>query len=170
MNRVIREGDESGMSDNLAVQLTEEELQEMPMVDLGYMILQSKGEPMLYRELLQEVARLKGFSEEEMMRYIAQLYTEINIDGRFVCVGRSLWGLKHWYPTEQTTDSAVAGNIKDDYDDEELDEELYEEEEEALDQDEYGEGVFEEGFDGGDEFPDDAEDTIVDEMDDEESI
>ena len=158
------------MSEDLAAQLTEEELREMPMVDLGYKILQSRGEPMLYRDLLQEVARLKGFSEEEIMRYIAHLYTEINIDGRFVCVGRSLWGLKHWYPTEQTTDSAVAGNIKDDYDDEDLDEELYEEEEEALERDEYGDGVFDDGFDGGDEFPDD-DDTLVDpELDDEDGI
>jgi len=158
------------MSEDLAAQLTEEELREMPMVDLGYKILQSRGEPMLYRELLQEVARLKGFSEEEIMRYIAHLYTEINIDGRFVCVGRSLWGLKHWYPTEQTTDSAVAGNIKDDYDDEDLDEELYEEEEEPLERDEYGDGVFDDGFDGGDEFPDD-DDTLVDpELDDEDGI
>ena len=72
----------SGVSENLAAQLTEEELREMPMVDLVHKILQSKGEPMLYRDLLQEVARLKGFSEEETMRYIAQLYTEIDIDGR----------------------------------------------------------------------------------------
>lgn len=158
----------SGVSENLAAQLTEEELREIPMVDLVHKILQSKGEPMLYRDLLQEVARLKGFSEEETMRYIAQLFTEINIDGRFVCVGRSLWGLKHWYPTEQTTDSAVAGNIKDDFDDEDLDEELYEEEEEALDQDEYGEGAFEDGFDG-DDFPDDEDDTMVNaDMEDEE--
>jgi DNA-directed RNA polymerase subunit delta len=158
----------SGVSENLAAQLTEEELREMPMVDLVHKILQSKGEPMLYRDLLQEVARLKGFSEEETMRYIAQLYTEINIDGRFVCVGRSLWGLKHWYPTEQTTDSAVAGNIKDDFDDEDLDEELYEEEEKALDQDEYGGNAFDDGFDGDDVFPDD-EDTMVNaDMEDEE--
>ena len=76
--------------------------------------------------------------------------------------------MKHWYPTEQTTDSAVAGNIKDDFDDEDLDEELYEEEEEALDQDEYGGNAFDDGFDGDDVFPDD-EDTMVNaDMEDEE--
>jgi DNA-directed RNA polymerase subunit delta len=158
------------MSENLAVQLTDEELREISMVDLVHKILQSKGEPMLYRDLLQEVARLKGFSEEEMMHYIAQLFTEINIDGRFVCVGRSLWGLKIWYPTEQTTDSAVAGNIKDDFDDEELDEELYEEEEE-LSPNGYGEGDFDDGFDGGDEYPDDDEETVMDaDVDEDDNI
>ena len=55
----------SGMSENLAVQLSEEELREIPMVDLVHKILQSKGEPMLYRDLLQEVARLKGFRKKK---------------------------------------------------------------------------------------------------------
>ena len=45
---------------------------------------------------------------------------------------------------------------------------MYEEEEEALDQDEYGEGAFEDGFDG-DDFPDDEDDTMVNaDMEDEE--
>ena len=48
--------------------------------------------------------------------------------------------MKHWYPTEQTTDSAVAGNIKDDLDEEELDEELYEDEEEGRIRTNMGEG------------------------------
>ncbi|MDN4592813.1 DNA-directed RNA polymerase subunit delta [Polycladomyces subterraneus] len=115
--------------------LTPEEIRETAMVDLVYELLYEKGEPMLYRDLFQEVARLKGFTEEEMARYIAQLYTEINIDGRFICVGKSLWGLKKWYPTEQATDSAVQANVKDDFD-EDLEEDLFEEEEDELFDDE----------------------------------
>lgn len=95
-------------------QLTDREVQETAMVDLAFYILKEKGEPILYRELMGEIVKLKGFSEEEKAFYIAQLFTEINIDGRFVCVGKSLWGLKNWYPMEQTTDSAVAQNVKDD--------------------------------------------------------
>lgn len=95
-------------------QLTDREVQETAMVDLAFYILKEKGEPILYRELMEEIVKLKGFSEEEKAFYIAQLFTEINIDGRFVCVGKSLWGLKSWYPMEQTTDSAVAQNVKDD--------------------------------------------------------
>lgn len=100
------------------------------MVDLAYNCLKEKGEPMLYMDILQEVAKLKGFTEQDVERYIAQLYTEINIDGRFVCVGRSLWGLKEWYPIEQSSDSAVAAHLKDDYIDDEEDEELYEHDDE----------------------------------------
>ncbi|PTX62482.1 DNA-directed RNA polymerase subunit delta [Melghirimyces profundicolus] len=117
------------MPENLAEKREEERVREIPMVDHAHHILKEKGEPMLYRQLMEEVAKRKGFSEEETRRLIAQLYTEINIDGRFICIGKSLWGLKRWYPLEQATDSAVAQNVKDDDSDEDLKEEdLFEEE------------------------------------------
>lgn len=118
------------MSGQLAEQLSPDEIRETAMVDLAFHILKEKGEPILYRNLMQEVAELKGFTEEEVQHYIAQLYTEMNIDGRFICVGKSLWGLRGWYPTEQATDSAVAQNVKDDYSDELDEEDLFEGEEE----------------------------------------
>jgi DNA-directed RNA polymerase subunit delta len=101
---------------------------EAAMVDLAYDVLKEKNEPMLYRDIMNGVARRKDFTEEEISKYITQLYTEINIDGRFVCVGRSLWGIRDWYPTEQATDSVVAANVKDDYLGDELEDELYREE------------------------------------------
>lgn len=110
---------------NLA-ELNEEGIRETAMVDIAYHILNEKGEPLLYREIMKEIGRMRGFSEEESQRLIAQLYTEINIDGRFICVGKSLWGLKRWYPLDQTTDSAFAQNVKEDVD--EVEEDLFEEE------------------------------------------
>ncbi|GGA46084.1 DNA-directed RNA polymerase subunit delta [Kroppenstedtia guangzhouensis] len=117
---------------NLA-ELNEEDIRETAMVDIAYHILREKGEPMLYREIMGEVAGLKGFSEEETRSLIAQLYTEINIDGRFICVGKSLWGLKRWYPTEQATDAAVAQNVKED-DSDELEEDPFDEEDPDLEE------------------------------------
>lgn len=107
----------SGLSDKAILEVQREKA----MVDLTYQLLADKGEAMLYRDIVESVSSMKGFTTKEMSQYIAQLYTEINIDGRFVCVGRSLWGLKHWYPLDQTTDSAVAANVKDDDLEEELD-------------------------------------------------
>lgn len=107
--------------------LTEKQ-RETSMVDLTYQLLEEKGEPMLFHQIVEWVASQKGFSSAEKERYKVQLYTEINLDGRFVCMGRSLWGLKHWYPLDQTTDSAVAAHVKDDYVDDDLEEEEHEEE------------------------------------------
>jgi DNA-directed RNA polymerase subunit delta len=108
-----------------------ERIRETAMVDLAYEHLKSVGEPMLYRDILKHVTELKGFTQEDVERYIAQLYTEINIDGRFVCVGRSLWGLKHWYTIEQSTDSAIVANVKED-DDLLDDEDLYDSEDDIF--------------------------------------
>lgn len=98
------------------------------MVDITYKLLEDKGEPMIFMDIMKEVAKRKGLTQSQADELLAQLFTEINIDGRFVCVGRNLWGLKHWFPVEQSSDSAVAANVKDD--DEDLDEEEYEEERE----------------------------------------
>ncbi|MBH8583634.1 DNA-directed RNA polymerase subunit delta [Thermoactinomyces sp. CICC 24226] len=140
------------LSDNLAV----ERVRETAMVDLAYDLLKQKGEAMLYRDIMGEVSSMKGFTKEEAEHYIAQLYTEINIDGRFVCVGRNLWGLREWYPTDQATDSAVAANVKEDDEYHDLDEELFDEEEEELGEIENTEDEFamdeeENEFDDGDE-------------------
>jgi DNA-directed RNA polymerase subunit delta len=151
------------MPQSLAKQFSPEEIRETAMVDLAFHILKEKGEPMQYRNIMEEVARLKGFSDEEIQHYIAQLYTEINIDGRFVCVGKGTWGLKSWYPTEQATDSAVAQNVRDDYLDEDLEEEdLFEDDADFSEESEDGEESYEEDFNG---FENDEE---VDEPEDEE--
>lgn len=104
---------------------------EMPMVDLAYELLKQTEDPVYYRDLMKKIAEIKGFNEETMLSYMAQLYTEINIDGRFICVGPSLWGLKERHTLEQATDAAVAASVRDDdyFDDEEYSEE---EEEDAL--------------------------------------
>lgn len=132
--------------------LTAEKIAETAMVDLAYDLLKDKGEPMLYLDMMNEIAKMKGFSKAEIEQYIAQLYTEVNIDGRFICVGRSLWGIRDWYPTEQATDSAVAANVKDDYLDEDEDE-LFEEDEEIFEENLGDVEVEDEEFDEADEDP-----------------
>lgn len=145
--------------------ISADDLREISMVDLAYDVLKEQGEAMLFRDLLQQIVKLKGFTEEETNHYIAQLYTEINIDGRFVCVGKGLWGLKQWYPIEQATDSAVAANVKDD-----LEEELEEEvlmDEEGLEIDE--EIVDDPDYDGlYDDEIDATDDTEIDELEEDE--
>lgn len=79
-----------------------EDLREMPMVEIAYEILRSANETFYYRDLMQKVAALRGMSEDDIQDSIARLYTDINIDGRFVCVGENVWGLRRWYPVERT--------------------------------------------------------------------
>lgn len=121
------------MSTPFQLKIDPEKVHEIPMVDLAFEILKSANTPFYYRDLMNEVAKIRGLSEDEINQVIAQLYTEINIDGRFACVGSNLWGLKRWYPVERSEDpvgNAKRPRIINDDDDDLEDEELYAEEEE----------------------------------------
>jgi len=120
------------VSTPLNLKLDPEKLKEMPMVDLAFLVLKAANTPYYYRDLMVEVAKLRGMTEEQTNNTIAQLYTEINIDGRFACVGTNLWGLKRWYPLERSDDPV--GNSKrpriiNDEDDDLEDDDFAEEEE-----------------------------------------
>ncbi|MDF2926025.1 MAG: DNA-directed polymerase subunit delta [Paenibacillaceae bacterium] len=136
--------------------LTPEQAREVPMVDLAFNVLKAANTPFYYRDLMAEIAKVKGYTEEDVQRLIAQLYTEINVDGRFACVGNNLWGLKRWYPVDNK-DGDMGGTkrpriINDDDDD--LEEEEYlEEEEDSF-------AVEEEDFDA---FDEDREEVVEEE-------
>ncbi|WP_235946457.1 DNA-directed RNA polymerase subunit delta [Saccharibacillus alkalitolerans] len=146
----------------------------MPMVDLAFMILKKVNEPYYYPDLMKEVARQRGLTDEEAANMIAQLYTEINIDGRFACVGTNLWGLKRWYPIEKSEDPVVGAKrprIINDEDDDDLDEEtsyIADADEESFD-DTNDEDEDDDLFDGDEDDVD--EDVIVDdEIEEDEEI
>lgn len=149
------------------------------MVDLAYRLLTQTKKPANYRELFNELVEMKGISQEQAMDVIAQVYTEINLDGRFICLGDNMWGLKRWYLVETQEESAEGGfrgkfALDDDFDDDDLDEEYDEVEEEDdliaigdededddLDDDFDDEEEADEGF--GDEDDEDEDDMESDE-------
>ncbi|ADO54125.1 DNA-directed RNA polymerase subunit delta [Paenibacillus polymyxa] len=159
------------MSTPLNLKIDPEKVHETPMVDLAFMVLKAANTPYYYRDLMNEVAKLRGLSDEEINDVIAQLYTEINIDGRFACVGTNLWGLKRWYPVDKSEDALTGAKrpriINDEDDDDEDD---YHEEEETynsdddFDADSEDEDGEDELFDGEDD--DDSDDDVV--IDDED--
>ncbi|WP_373233325.1 DNA-directed RNA polymerase subunit delta [Cohnella sp.] len=169
------------MSADYVLKLDSEKIREMPMVDLAYELLKSANTPFYYRDLMIEIAKMRGLSDSQVTDVIAQLYTEINIDGRFACVGSNVWGLKRWYPVERSDDPMNGGakrpRIINDEDDD--DDDLYGEDEEVTPEDETyelfdeeREEVFEEGEEAAEvdeevsiEEDDDAVDEDLDEKD-----
>lgn len=123
------------MSNQYTLKIPADQAKEMPMVDLAFLVLKEANSPYYYRDLMHEIAKIKGFSDEQVMDVIAQLYTEINVDGRFACVGSNLWGLKRWYPVDNKSDDGMGSTkrpkiINDDDDD--LEEDVFPEEEESF--------------------------------------
>lgn len=69
-------------------------------VNLAYQLLKRNGQPKYYRDLIVDVliAKGKGTAQEVQGALISSVYTEITMDGRFVHLGKGIWGLAEWYP------------------------------------------------------------------------
>ncbi|MFC4321872.1 DNA-directed RNA polymerase subunit delta [Litchfieldia salsa] len=147
-------------------QYSPEELKELSMLEVAYLVFQGKSQAITFRELLDEVVSILELSKSQVNEKVAQFYTDINVDGRFMCIGEAGWGLRSWYPYDQI-DEEVTTPIKpkkkkskkkkaaaDDLDviDYDLDDE------EELEYDEL------------DDFDDDEEDDIEDDVDDVEDF
>lgn len=159
-------------------QFTQEQLKEMSLIELAYEILNSQKQPAAFKEILDEIAASLGLSEEEVRSKIAQFYTDLNIDGRFLSLGENRWGLRVWYPVDQTEEEVVtqtkpkkkkAKKVLDededidfeDVDEEELDyDDLLDDEEEIEELDE------DEDFED-EELEEDLEDDLLDDEEDE---
>lgn len=71
------------------------------MIEVVHSLLEDKKQATPFHDLVQEIAQLLGLSEEQVAAKIAQFYTDLNIDGRFINLGENRWGLRGWYPYEQ---------------------------------------------------------------------
>ncbi|WP_038813517.1 DNA-directed RNA polymerase subunit delta [Bacillus anthracis] len=82
-------------------QYSPEELKECSMIEVVHSVLGDKRQATTFNELVQEIAQVLGLSQEQVNAKIAQFYTDLNIDGRFINLGENRWGLRSWYPYEQ---------------------------------------------------------------------
>ena len=102
---------------------------EKSMIDIAYEILSEQVDsPKEYHSLLQEVSEIRGMTEEQIKERVGHLYTDMTLDGRFVNLGANQWGLRSWYPVDQTQEELSQTNkpLKkkgDDDEDDFLDEE-----------------------------------------------
>ena len=74
--------------------------EKMSDVDVARDILEKKGEPIHYKELITEVIDRQNKPVQSMPALISQIYTMINMDSRFHYEGNGKWGLTLWVPPE----------------------------------------------------------------------
>lgn len=67
-------------------------------VDLAYQVLAENGSPMYFRDLIGKVLEAKGRPAASLAHAMAEVHTQINMDSRFVHVGKGTWGLIEWLP------------------------------------------------------------------------
>ena len=91
----------------LSLQYSKEELSEMSLIEIAYEIMLDKKKAIPFSEIIEELKKLLGHSDEEIKSKIAQFYTDLNIDGRFLSLGENQWGLRIWYPVDQVVEEIV---------------------------------------------------------------
>ncbi|TKC16901.1 DNA-directed RNA polymerase subunit delta [Robertmurraya kyonggiensis] len=158
-------------------QFTQEQLQEMSLIEMAYEMLKNQKQPASFKEIMDEITATIGLSEEEVRAKIAQFYTDLNIDGRFLSLGENRWGLRVWYPVEQSEEEVItptkpkkkkAKKVVDEDDDLELD---YDDEDDIdyddiLDEDDEDDDdlldLDDEDLDEDEDFEDEDEDLLED--------
>jgi DNA-directed RNA polymerase subunit delta len=162
--------------------LSREEIERMSMLELAKEILLVETKAMDFRDIFNKIAELKGYSEQQKSDLLAQFYTDLNVDGRFITLGANMWGLKRWYPFEQMDEDIHNEpkkkkkkskkklddddlDLEDDDLDLDLDDDLDDDDFDDIDEDEDDEDfdLEDEDFD---EFDDDDDDEVEDELED----
>lgn len=105
-------------------------------VNVAFQLLREKGEPVYYRDLIQQVLDKIGHEDPKEAKSIASVYTQMNLDMRFVHLGNGIWGLRDWAPaksarriptisllnkTVEYEDGEGGDDLDDDYDDRDRD-------------------------------------------------
>lgn len=150
---------------------SKEQLQEMSFIEIAYEYLKNSKQAISFSELMDEIAKALKLSEQEVRAKIAQFYTDLNIDGRFLALGGNRWGLRVWYPVDTIEEEVVAAakpkkkKAKKVVDEDEMELDDFEEAEEDYDYDDLDDFTDEE-----DELLDDEEDESFDDVDDVEDV
>lgn len=158
-------------------QYSKEQLKEMSLIEMAYELLKGKREQVSFKELLDEIAAAGNIPADEIRARIAQFYTDLNIDGRFISLGENKWGLRVWYPVDTVEEEQVAvvkpkkkkakKVLEDDLEDyEDLEEDLeYDDLEDFVEEDDLDEEEDEdfEEIDEVEEFEEEEEDLEFDE-------
>ena len=141
------------------------------MIEVVHSLLEEKKQATLFHDLVQEIAQLLELSEEQVAARIAQFYTDLNIDGRFINLGENRWGLRGWYPYEQIDEEILPQpkpKKKRKVEEDELDDYIEDADEDFEDADEDFDEDADEDVDDLDEILDEDDDDLEDLEDDDD--
>lgn len=100
------------------------------VAEIALRLLRERRQTIHYKDLVDHILRERNEAEKASPELIAHILTQVNLDARFIHMGKGIWGLKDWAPaTLKATPHALPGDREyqpkhDDYifDDEDADE------------------------------------------------
>ena len=130
--------------------LKKEDLELLSNKDIAYMIMEEAKRKMNTADLFKKIIKLLGLPESTFEEKIADFYTSLSTDKRFILLENGKWDLR----INHTSDKLLKiSDIEDDEEDE--DEEIEKEEEEEIEEDNYDDNDDE-------EYDDDANEELKD--------
>ena len=130
--------------------LKKEDLELLSNKDIAYMIMEEAKRKMNTADLFKKIIKLLGLPESTFEEKIADFYTSLSTDKRFILLENGKWDLR----INHTSDKLLKiSDIEDD--EEEEDEEIEKEEEEEIEEDNYDDNDDE-------EYDDDANEELKD--------
>ena len=131
--------------------MKKEELELMSNKDIAYMIMEESKRKLNTADLFKKIIKLLDLPESTFEKKIADFYTALSTDKRFILLDNGKWDLR----SNHTSDKVI--KVSDEEDDEEIDEEN--EEEEVTEED-----IEEDNFDDTDEsdYDDDTNEELKD--------
>ena len=128
--------------------MKKEELELLSNKDIAFMILEESKRKLNTADLFKKIIKLLDLPESVFEKKIADFYTALSTDKRFILLDNGKWDLR----TNHTSDKVI--RISDDEEDEE--------EEEDLEQQEKEDEIEEDSFDDTDEEYDDTNEDLKD--------
>ena len=114
-------------------ELSTEKIKEMSLIDLCYAYMVEEGiEKLNIYDFLDYIKPLRSVDDEEFTAQAAYFYTDLNLDGRFVCVEDGNWKLRDSLFVEDIKNFVEPSVQKFEIDDEEDIEELGDEEQDDI--------------------------------------
>ena len=130
--------------------MKKEELELLSNKDIAYMIIEEAKKKYNTADLFKKIIKLLGLPESEFDKKIADFYTALSTDKRFILLENGKWDLR----SNHTSDKVIKVSEEDEDEDEETEEKEIEEEEE----------IEEDNFDDTDEsdYDDDTNEELKD--------
>lgn len=64
------------------------------MIDVAYELMVKKKKAVVFLKLWEDVSTMMSFTPQQEEDNIAQFYSDLSLDDRFVCIGDNKWDLK----------------------------------------------------------------------------
>ena len=93
------------------------------MVDVAYDLMSTKKKATVFLELWEEVCQVMAFTKQQEEDNIAQFYSDLSLDDRFVNIGENKWDLRERHTYHEvvvdTEEILIDEETDDDYEEEE---------------------------------------------------